>query len=147
MSATPITRRRAAALLALSCMGGLAATSLAVPAHAADAKPALAAKPGLSDVVKASAPSDWRPLDPGRTLYMELPAGRVVIELAPAFAPQTVANIETLAREHYFDGLAVIRSQDNYVAQWGDADEVHPKSLGTAKEKVPAEFTVPMTAA
>src|SRR5471032_1620144 len=141
MSATTIPHRRAAALLALSFIGCI------VAAHAADAKPALAAKPTLSDVIKASAPSDWRPLDPSRTLYMELPAGRVVIELAPAFAPQTVANIETLAREHYFDGLAVIRSQDNYVAQWGDADEAHPKALGTAKEKVPAEFTVPMTAA
>ena len=140
MSATPITRRRATALLALSC---LSAASL--PAGAADAQPALAAKPTLSDVIKASAPSDWRALDPNRTLYMELPAGRVVIELAPAFAPQNVANIETLAREHYFDGLAVIRSQDNFVAQWGDADEQHPKSLGTAREKVPAEFTVPAT--
>lgn len=147
MSAPPIAHRRAAALLTLSCIGGIAAASPAAPAHAAGTKAALAAKPGLSDIVKASAPSDWRPLDPGRTLYMELPAGRVVIELAPAFAPQTVANIETLAREHYFDGLAVIRSQDNYVAQWGDADEVHPKSLGTAKETVPAEFTVPMSAA
>src|SRR5471030_1184825 len=141
MSATTIPHRRAAALLALSFIGCI------VAAHAADAKPALAAKPTLSDVIKASAPSDWRPLDPSRTLYMELPAGRVVIELAPAFAPQTVANIETLVREHYFDGLAVIRSQDNFVAQWGDADEAHPKSLGTAKEKVAAEFTVPMSAA
>ena len=141
MSATTIPHRRAAALLALSFI------SCIVAAHAADAQPALAAKPTLSDVIKASAPSDWRPLDPSRTLYMELPAGRVVIELAPAFAPQTVANIETLVREHYFDGLAVIRSQDNFVAQWGDADEAHPKSLGTAKEKVAAEFTVPMSAA
>src|SRR5471032_2334593 len=120
MSATTIPHRRAAALLALSFI------SCIVAAHAADAKPAL---------------------DTSRTLYMELPAGRVVIELAPAFAPQTVANIETLVREHYFDGLAEIRSQDNFVAQWGDADEVHPKSLGTAKEKVAAEFTVPMSAA
>ena len=32
------------------------------------------------------------------------------------------ANIKTLAREKYFDGLAVIRSQDNYVVQWGDPE-------------------------
>ena len=25
-------------------------------------------------------------------------------------------------RERYFDGLAVIRAQDNYVVQWGDPD-------------------------
>src|SRR2546430_10145090 len=61
--------------------------------------------------------SDWRALDPSNTLYLELPAGRVVIELAPQFAPHHVANVEALARGHYFDGLAVMRAQDNYVVQ------------------------------
>ncbi|MFA9219171.1 MAG: peptidylprolyl isomerase [Sphingomonadaceae bacterium] len=111
-----------------------------VPALAADA----AAKPTVSDVIKASKASDWRPLDPDNTLYMELPTGRVVIELAPAFAPKNIANIKTLVREHYFDGLAVLRSHDNYVAQWGDPAEDKPKSLGSALEKVAGEFTVPM---
>lgn len=131
--------RRAAALSLALALGALAAA----PLHAAEPG-ALPAKATLSDIIKASRADDWRPLDPSRTLYMELPAGRVVIELAPAFAPQNVANIETLAREHYYDGLPVLRSQDNYVAQWGDADEEHPKPLGTAKAKVAGEFTVPM---
>jgi len=117
---------------------------LAVLAMAATA--ALAAelppKPTMADVIKASKPSDWRPLDPANTLYMELATGRVVIELAPTFAPRHVANIRTLVNEHYFDGLAVIRSQDNWVAQWGDADEKNPKSMGTAKATLPGEFTV-----
>jgi len=47
----------------------------------------------------------------------------VIIELAPAMAPHTVANIEALVRLKYFDGLAVLRVQDNFVAQWGDPDE------------------------
>ena len=68
-------------------------------------------KPSVADIVKASKPSDWRPLDPDNTLYMEMPFGRVVIELAPAFAPNHVRNIKTLVREHYFDGLAVVRVQ------------------------------------
>src|ERR1700722_7858553 len=72
------------------------------------------------DVLARSAPSDWRALDPGKTLYMELPSGRVVIELAAQFAPVHVANIKKLVRQHYFDGLAILRLQDNYVAQWGD---------------------------
>ncbi|MFL6707672.1 MAG: peptidylprolyl isomerase [Massilia sp.] len=99
-------------------------------------------KPTMADVIKASKASDWRPLDPANTLYMELATGRVVIELAPTFAPRHVANIRTLVNEHYFDGLAVIRSQDNWVAQWGDADEKNPKSMGTAKATLPGEFTV-----
>lgn len=69
----------------------------------------------MADVLAASQPSDWRPLDPQSTLYMDLPMGRVVIELAPGFAPKHVANLRTLARGKYFDGLAIMRSQDNYV--------------------------------
>jgi hypothetical protein len=80
-------------------------------------------KPGVADIVKASKPSDWRPLDPDNTLYMELPFGRVVIELAPTFAPNHVKNIKALVREHYFDGLAVVRVQDNWVVQWADPNE------------------------
>ncbi len=37
----------------------------------------------MAEVLAASSPADWRPLDPDNTLYVELPAGRVVIELAP----------------------------------------------------------------
>ena len=78
--------------------------------------------PTLAEVLAATTPGDWRALDPENTLYVELAAGRVVIELAPAFAPQHVANVKALVREGYFDGLAIIRSQDNYVVQWGDPD-------------------------
>ena len=41
----------------------------------------------MSEVLAATTPADWRPLDPENTLYLELPTGRVVIELAPRFAP------------------------------------------------------------
>ena len=115
--------------------------AIATTAVAAD----LPVKASVGDLVKQSTAADWRALDPDNTLYMELPAGRVVIELAPGFAPQNVANIKTLAKEKYYDGLAVLRSQDNYVAQWGDPDaEKNPKPLGSAKAKVAGEFTVPM---
>ncbi|WP_374361558.1 peptidylprolyl isomerase [Pseudoduganella danionis] len=103
-------------------------------------------KPSVGDLVKQSQASDWRPTDPQHTLYMELESGRVVIELAPEFAPQNIANIETLVKEKYFDGLAILRSQDNYVAQWGDpqAESASPRPLGSAKAKVVGEFSVPL---
>jgi peptidylprolyl isomerase len=75
-------------------------------------------------------------------LYLQLPAGRVVIELAPQFAPHNVANVLTLARGHYFDGLWIVRSQDNYVVQWGDPDAKKP--VGTAQRTVAAEFERPL---
>lgn len=120
----------------------LPALALSFSAYAAD----LPVRPSAPDIIKTSKPSDWRPTDPANTLYMDLPTGRVVIELAPDFAPLGIANIKTMVKEHYFDGLAVIRSQDNYVAQWGDPNaETKPKSLGTAKAKVPGEFSVPLS--
>ncbi len=95
----------------------------------------------MTEVLQASAPADWRPLDPDNTLYVELPAGRVVIELAPRFAPLHVGNIKTLARAGYYDGLSVIREQDNYVAQWGDPDDRHPIPPGIGKTA--PEFDLP----
>ncbi|MFC5576574.1 peptidylprolyl isomerase [Lysobacter niabensis] len=96
----------------------------------------------MQEILDATQPSDWRPLDPANTLYLDLASGRVVIELAPGFAPEHVANIRTLAKEGYWNGLSINRSQDNFVVQWGDAaeDEKARKPIGGAKEKIPAEF-------
>ena len=107
-------------------------------------KPEPKAKATVADIVKDSKPGDWRPLDPDNTLYMQTALGRVVIELAPTFAPNHVNNIKTLARENYFDGLVILRSQDNWVTQWGDPDEKNPKPMKTAKATLKGEFTVPM---
>src|SRR5690349_5863337 len=89
--------------------------ALAPPAFAAKAKAKPAAKPVIAaatptaaEVLQASTASDWRPLDPSRTLLMELASGPVLIELAPRFAPRHVANILALVHERYFDGLAVL---------------------------------------
>src|SRR6185436_5288788 len=99
--------------------------------------------PTMAGVLAASKLSDWRPLDPENTLYLELASGRVVIELAAAFAPNHVANVKALAREKYFDGLAIIRSQDNYVVQWGDPNAEKPelaRKIQKAQKTLPAEF-------
>ena len=110
--------------------------------HTGDAADSPAAKlRTMGQVIDESKPSDWRALDPSRTLYLDLPAGRVIIELAPDFAPNHVANILALVREGYFDGLSVMRVQDNYVAQWGDAEGRRP--IRTAKKTLRAEFDRP----
>jgi cyclophilin family peptidyl-prolyl cis-trans isomerase len=109
-------------------------------ADAPKAKPTPTAK----ELLAKSAPSEWRTPDPANLVYMSLPQGRVVIELAPGWTPAHATNIRTLIREHYFDGLAVIRVQDNFVTQWGDPDgddKAKARKLGTAKETLPPEFT------
>jgi peptidylprolyl isomerase len=97
----------------------------------------------MAEVLASSKPGDWRPLDPENTLYLELGSGRVIIELAPGFAPAHVANVKALAREHYYDGLAVVRVQDNYVVQWADPDADKPASarkIQNARRTLAAEF-------
>ena len=123
---------------------GLRAASVVVAGLFACTAQAQAEGPGrpartMSDVLAATTAADWRALDPENTLYVQLPSGRVVIELAPAFAPQHAANLRTLVRQKYFDGLAIIRSQDNFVVQWGDPED--KRALGQAQAKVPPEFT------
>ncbi|HEX6200452.1 MAG TPA: peptidylprolyl isomerase [Thermoanaerobaculia bacterium] len=135
-------RPLAAALLALLVLAGPA------PGQPPEAPPEAAppAAPTSAEVLEAAAPSDWRALDPERTLYVELPGGRVVIELAPEFAPRHVENVVKLAREGYFDGLAVLRSQENYVVQWGDpkAGEEGARAMRTGKAGLAAEFDRPI---
>lgn len=107
-----------------------------MPGRAADAAPSLA------EIVAASPHAAWRTIDPENTLYLELERGRVVIELAPRFAPNHVENIRKLTRAGFFDGLFIVRSQDDYVVQWGDADAKRP--LGGAQRALKSEFSHPM---
>ena len=113
-------------------------TSGALAADLAKGKPK-----AMAELLAASKPGDWRAVDPENTLYVELQSGRVVIELAPAFAPAHVSNIKALAREQYYDNLAVLRVQDNYVVQWGDpdADKTNAaRKIQNAKRTLPGEF-------
>jgi peptidylprolyl isomerase len=117
-----------------------AVTGLSAPRGEGPAGGQAARKKPLTtaEVLAASGPADWRPIDPQNTIYMDLPSGRVIIELAPQFAPHYVANVEMLARQGYFNGLWIERVQDNYVAQWGDPDNKKP--IGNAQRTVAAEF-------
>ncbi|HET7746705.1 MAG TPA: prolyl oligopeptidase family serine peptidase, partial [Vicinamibacteria bacterium] len=108
------------------------------------------APPTMAAVLAATVPADWRPLRLEDTLYLQLPAGRVVIELAPSFAPRHAENIKALVREGYFDGLAIVRVQDNYVTQWGDPDgddEQKRRKVLKAQRTLPAEFSARFTEA
>jgi cyclophilin family peptidyl-prolyl cis-trans isomerase len=124
-----------AALATISCVVAAAPAGFAAaPATQQPTKKVLT----TAQVLAASAPADWRPIEPQNTLYIDLPAGRVIIELAPQFAPHYVANVEALARQGFYNGLPVERVQDNYVAQWGDPDGKKP--VGNAQRSVAAEF-------
>ena len=102
-----------------------------------------------SDVIKASTAADWRDIAPENLLVMELAphggigAGRVLIELAPDFAPVHVANIRALARGGWWQGASISRVQDNYVVQWGLNESDKPLPAGVVKSP-PAEYRRPI---
>jgi peptidylprolyl isomerase len=75
--------------------------------------------------------------DPENTLYLDVPAGRVVIELKPDLAPGHVARIKELAREGFYDGLNFHRVIDGFMAQTGDPDG---DGTGGSGQKLKAEF-------
>ncbi|WP_413788622.1 peptidylprolyl isomerase [Rhodopila sp.] len=63
---------------------------------------------------------------------MDLPQGRVVIQLLPDVAPKTVAQIKTLARQGFYDGTPFHRVIEGFMAQGGD-----PTGTGTGGSKLP----------
>jgi peptidylprolyl isomerase len=71
------------------------------------------------------------------TLYLELKDGRVTIALRPDLAPNHVARIKELARQHFYDGLKFHRVIEGFMAQTGD-----PRGDGTggSGQKLDAEF-------
>jgi peptidylprolyl isomerase len=79
-----------------------------------------------------------RAADLENTLYLDVPAGRVVIALKPDLAPMTVAHIKELTRRGFYDGLTFHRVIDGFMAQTGD-----PKGNGSggSGQNVKAEFS------
>ena len=111
--------------------------ALAAPSFAQEAAPA---PPSPAEIVDQAPADEWVAIPPEDLLVMTLaPAAdgserKVVIQLMPApFSQDWVANIRTFARAGWFDDITVNRVQDNYVAQWGDANYDNPESTGEAK--------------
>lgn len=121
--------------------------SLALPLIAllsVAAAPQPSKPPTLADIVNNSKAGEWQRVDPQDLVLIDLADGsRVSIALAPALTPLHVANIRGLIRAHWFEGGAIYRVQDDYVAQWGqgDDDKKPPKGLDVA---LPAEYDRPV---
>jgi peptidylprolyl isomerase len=93
-----------------------------------------------SDVVANAPAAAWREMPADELLVMQISKGRrVVIQLAPQFAPIHVANIQTLARAGWWAGAKIYRVQDNYVTQWGQGDQDKAFPAGVV-EKPPHEY-------
>ena len=105
---------------------------------------AVAAGATPTSIVQASQPGEWAAIPADQLMVIDLKSGkRVVVQLAPEFAPLHVANIQALARSGYWSGAAIYRVQDNYVAQWGNNESDKPLPPGVVKQP-PAEYERPL---
>ncbi|WP_340646865.1 peptidylprolyl isomerase [Phenylobacterium sp.] len=69
----------------------------------------------------AAAPApDWRALNPENLLVIDATKGRIIVEMAPDMAPQSVARVKLLAREGVYDGLQFHRVIEGFVNQTGN---------------------------
>jgi len=90
------------------------------------------------EVVDAATPDEWQEIAADDLVVMILTpdaAGderEVVIQLMPEpFSANWVHNVRELARAHWWDGLSVYRSVDNWVVQWGagEAEKPMPETI------------------
>lgn len=111
-----------------------------------------------NDIIAAAPAADWAAISAADLVVMDLAAGRsgetrrVIIQLLPApFSPGWTDNIRRLVSARWFDGLAVVRVQDNYVVQWGDPDGETPgkaRPLPSGLREVPeSEYVTPVVVA
>jgi peptidylprolyl isomerase len=109
----------------------------AIFATAAIAKKA--PKPDATPTPAATAAPVTPPVTPDNTWVLELSTGgRVLIQLRPDKAPNTVERIKTLTRAGFYNGLTFHRVIDGFMAQGGD-----PKGTGEGGSPLPdlkAEF-------
>ena len=93
-----------------------------------------------TEIVAAAPESAWRTIPADDLLVIDLKkGGRVVIQLAPDFAPVHVANIRALAKAHWWEKAAIYRVKDNYVVQWGKNESDDPLPAAVVA-KPPAEY-------
>jgi peptidylprolyl isomerase len=72
------------------------------------------------------------------TLYLDVTAGRVVIEMRPDLAPGHCAHIKTLVRRGFYDGIVFHRVIDGFMAQTGDPTGT---GSGGSGHRLNAEFS------
>ena len=87
--------------------------------------------------------ADWKKVDPDNTLVIDSSKGRIVVAMAPLFAPLAVMRVKQLAREHVYDGLLFHRVIDGFVDQTGNPNN-HDGGVSSHPDLAP-EFLFPLS--
>ena len=94
--------------------------ALALTLALAAAQAAPAAEGAAEAILERAPDAVWTPVPAGNLLVMDLPSGRMLIEMRPDLAPGHVERIRTLTRAGFYDGLVFHRVIDGFMAQGGD---------------------------
>ena len=100
---------------------------------------ALAAMTLTTTFAAASPPKLPAGVDPANALILTLKDGPVVIKLRPDLAPKHVAQLKTLAKQGFYNGLLFHRVIPSVMAQTGDPTGTG--AGGSDLPNLPAEFT------
>ena len=84
-----------------------------------------------STIISSASADVWQQVNNDDVLRIDLPTGRVYVQLNPQLAPGHVDNIKKLAREGFYDGLNVYRFVESFVAQGGDQSGEKQPSQGS----------------
>lgn len=125
----------ALSLITTGCVNGVPGMWQPIPIRGA---------PDSSEVIAASTAADWEDVPAENLMVIDLTGGgRVIILLAPEFAPVHVANIRTLASSGWWSSATIYRVAENYVTQWGNGEAQVPLPAGVAQQP-PAEYHRPL---
>ena len=112
-------------------------------ASLAAAQPQRTPVASMAELLSSASASEWRVIPADDLMYVDLPAGRVIIELNPVYAPANAAAVRALVREGYFDGSLVVRVQDNYAVQWARAEN-DQRAQAMSSKRLKPEFSRPI---
>lgn len=87
----------------------------------------------------AQSPAEWRVVAPENLLVIDTSKGRILVELDPRVAPQSVERVRALADRGFYDGLKFHRVLTDFMAQTGD-----PQGTGEGGSDlpdIPGEFS------
>lgn len=95
---------------------------------------------GLTAALSTQAMSDdYRTPEAQDLVYLDLPGGRVIIQLNDVFAPRHAERFRKLVKQGFYDGLSFYRVIDGFVAQGGDESDL---SGNSDHKPLAAEFEI-----
>lgn len=93
----------------------------------------------IAGVAQAQDSVTWRKVPLDNLVFIGMREGEIVLELNPAFAPETVERFRELVRDDFYRGMSFYRVIEGFVAQAGPGSDVTPDD----DDALPPEFQRP----